>query len=103
MYLFKSRESVKAHLVRARVDPQRCAARDALSRLNFARFTGRAIERDFSADSRASIYFRSEEPGNTRIRDATRAISSWDSASYMNKPTSISLRQRAPRRVYLTS
>jgi len=45
---FKSCESVKAHGA-----PGRPAAfADALSRLNFARFTGCAIERDFSAGVR---------------------------------------------------
>lgn len=45
---FKSCESVKAH----RVPGRPAAFADALSRLNFARFTGCAIERDFSAGVR---------------------------------------------------
>jgi len=45
---FKSCESVKAH----RAPGRPAAFADALSQLNFARFTGCAIERDFSAGIR---------------------------------------------------
>lgn len=51
---FKSCESVKAH----RVPGRPAAFADALSRLNFAHFTGCAIERDFSTGVREGEGFR---------------------------------------------
>lgn len=54
---FKSCESVKAH----RAPGRPAAFTDALSRLNFARFTGCAIERDFSAGVREGFRARKDE------------------------------------------